>query len=243
MAIKKITTTIYKDDETQQEYQFEPIDDTIELKPTDITSKKEHDLTCPHHPEVIRDGQLGECTCKNVNFELRYLTQDENPESPDAWENTDCFLVHYHRDFQIENEICPKDVLGYIYTRNADAYDKDTAEQVEKDYWVFPVSAYIHSGVSLSLDDGFRGRLAQGHYQFDVSHVGAVLAAKEDFKTKDKAKDAAAGLVETWNQYLSGDVYCLVCEKLDKDKQSIDFDTCGGYYGLDYAKESLKTEI
>lgn len=23
-----------------------------------------HEPGCPHHPEVIRDGQLGECTCK-----------------------------------------------------------------------------------------------------------------------------------------------------------------------------------
>ncbi len=223
MAIKKITTTVYKDDETRQEYQFEPIDDTIELKP-------------------VNDG-----------FELRYLTQDIDSESPvENREPSDvCFLVHYHRDFFIENDICPKDVLGYICTQNADAYDKDGAEQVERDYFVFAVSAYIHSGVSLSLDDGFRGRLAQGHYQFDVSHCGAVLVKKKEFGTggvkfeisKDKAHDRAAGLVETWNQYLSGDVYCIVCEKLDKDKQGIDFDIVGGYYGLDYAKEALKTEI
>ncbi len=226
MAIKKITTTVYKDDETQQEYQFEPIDDTIELKPK-VSS-------------LLTDA----------GFELRYLTRDESPQSPDELENADCFLVHYHRDFFIENDICPKDVLGYIYTRNADAYDKDGAEQVEKDYFVFAVSAYIHSGVSLSLQQGnFHPFDGQG---WDTSHVGAVLVKQKEFSFpnghrintfKDDARGRAAGLVETWNQYLSGDVYCIVCEKLGKDKQGIDFDIVGGYYGLDYAKEALKTEI
>lgn len=225
MAVKKIVTTIYKDDESQQEYQFEPIDNTIELK-------------------QVKGG-----------FELRYLTQDSNPEPPDNWDDTHCFLVHYHRDFWVENKIITKDVLQAWYHKqyHEGRYHTNDMEEPDKtkDYFVFAISAYIHSGVSLSLDDGFRGRLAQGHYQFDVSHVGAVLVKKKEFGaggvefelSRDDAHGRAAGLVKTWNQYLSGDVYCIVCEKLDKDKQSIEFDIVGGYFGLDYAKEALKTEI
>ena len=51
------------------------------------------------------------------------------------------------------------------------------------------------------------------------------------------------GLLKTWNSYLSGDIYCIVCEKLDSKKEQIDFNIFGGYFGYEYAKECLKTEI
>jgi len=211
--IKTIKTTRYVDDETRQEYHFEPIEETIELK-------------------QIEDG-----------YELRYLTQDDGSESPDMYGDNSLFLVHYHRDFQVENDLCPKNVLGYIYTENDAEYDKEGAEELLKTHYCFPVDAYIHSGITLSMSGGFHGRLSQGHERFDVSHVGAVLVNKTEFKDKEEAEKAALSLLQSWNEYLSGDVYCLVCEKLDKDKQQIDFDIVGGYSGLDYAKKCLKTEI
>jgi hypothetical protein len=87
----------------------------------------------------------------------------------------------------------------------------------------------------------FRGRLAQGHYEFDVSHVGACLAKKDEFKTDEKGRNACESLVEEWNQYLGGDVYCIVKDKLDKDKKVIDHDVVCGYYGSKNAKQELES--
>ncbi len=220
MGIKKIVHTIYKDDESQQEYQFEPIDDTIEIK-------------------QVKGG-----------FELRYLTQDIDPQSPDTWGDDTLFLVHYHRDFWIENKTITEDILRAWYHKQyheARYHTEDMDEPDEtKDYFVFPIAAYIHSGVVLSLDGN-----EFPDQRWDVSHVGAILVKKKEFgaggvefeNSKEQALTKAESLLETWNQYLSGDVYRLVCEKLDKDKQQIEFDIVGGFYGFDYAKEALKTDI
>lgn len=200
--IKKITHTIYKDEERGFEYVFEPIDDTI----------------------IALETETG--------FEIKYLCFDETPISPDDWADGSLFLVHYHRDFHIENKIITKYILRQWY--------QDTTEPEEtKDFWVFPVAAYIHSGVVLSLGSGKHFP----DYQWDVSRVGAVLASRKEFETKEKAQKAAKSLIKDWNCYLSSDVYCLVKENYDKNKKQIDYDVVGGYYGYKNAKECLTTEI
>lgn len=228
MKIEKQTTVKFIDVDCGQEYVFEPMGDSITLEPNTTDEKFK-----------------GE-------FLLKYLTQDNNPEPPNEYEDDGCiFFVHYHRRFWIENERCPQNVLGYIYTGNEDEYDKGGAVELLKDYHCFAVDAYIHSGVSLRLSGGFAGRLPQGHERFDVSSVGAVLVKKKEFgsggvefeHTREEAETMAESLVETWNQYLSGDVYCCVVEKLDADKQQYEYDVVGGYYGFDYAKECLQNEF
>lgn len=224
MKIRKQTTTRYFDDETEQEYMFDPIEDTV------IAEENPDD----------KEGSI-----------LKYLTYDRDPMSPDNWDGGMTFLVHYHRDFRVENDLCTKEILGYIYTKNEMGYDKEGAEELLKEYYCFAVDAYIHSGVSLRLTGGFNGRLPQGHEQFDVSSVGAVLVKKKEFgsggvvfeHTEEEAERIAEQTVKTWNQYLIGDVYCCVAEKLNANKEQQDYDIVGGFYGFDHAKECLQTEF
>ena len=186
-------------DDSGHEFSREPIEETLNIK------------------------KVGE------GFEARYLTNDEYPEGPDKWDNDDLFLVHYHRDFQVEKEkIIQEEEVASLY--NGEKISQ------EKEYRIFPVKAYIHSGVSLSLGTGGFGHDPGG---WDTSHVGACLAKRKDFPTREKAEKACESLVEEWNQYLSGDVYCLVKDTLDNKKSLVDTDSVCGYYGLKYAKEEL----
>lgn len=50
-------------------------------------------------------------------------------------------------------------------------------------------------------------------------------------------------MVEEWNQCLSGDVYGIIKETYDKDKNQVDQESVWGFYGYDYAIEALKNEI
>lgn len=97
---------------------------------------------------------------------------------------------------------------------------------------MFPVSAYIHSGVSLRL----------GHCSFpfddagwDTSHVGCVLASKGEWRLRKSAEKCAEGLIETWNQYLSGDVWGYTVEGMG--------DSCWGMYGYDYCLQEAKNAV
>jgi hypothetical protein len=190
------------------EFTFKPIEDTLQIKETD------------------------------EGFEARYLVQDDNPESPDEWENRDLFLVGYHREFTVERDkIINKEQCCLLCqdTKDLEEHEKEWVRDFRKKYHVFGLEAYIHGGVALALshEGDFLDR------QWDVSQLGFVFAAKEFWKRGDSARKAALSLIEEWNQYLSGDVYGVVLEKYDKNKNQIGHDSCWGFYGEKYALKEL----
>lgn len=158
---------------------------------------------------------------------------DENADSPDSWGNNDCFLVYDHRDFMVEvkgfdpNEIFEDHQKGKVLFHKWG--DKTQ-------YFIFPVLAYIHSGVALSL--------GRSTYPFtdpwDTSFKGFALVKKEKgMGTRDKARKYAEGLIETWNVYLSGSV----CGFIVRNESNEHLDSCWGYYEQDYCITSAKEWI
>ncbi|MCI0560521.1 MAG: hypothetical protein MN733_18700, partial [Nitrososphaera sp.] len=117
-------------------------------------------------------------------FEARYLTLDNDPMSPDENGDDGLFLVHYHRHFDVrrDNIVTENDVRQW--------YNAEPILQ-EADYHIFPVAAYIHSGVVLSLGEGRQFP----DYQWDVSHVGALFASKKEWPDATKAYVAAESLI------------------------------------------------
>lgn len=216
MDIKTITTTKYIDSDDHQEYQFKPIEDTVSL----------------------------EKSAENKNeYILKYLSIDETPIAPDdVSDDSELFLVHYHRDFQVENDKIQKDDLVDVFRG-----EKPGDDHYLNDYHIFFTSALIHSGVWLKLGGSF----ASDPGGWDTSCCGAVLVKKKEFgsggvefeHTEEEARTMAQSLIDTWNQYLSGDVYCCVVEKLDDRKIMYDYDIVCGFFGLDYAKECLQNEF
>jgi len=162
-------------------------------------------------------------------FEARYLIRDDITESPDEEEDTGVFLVNYHSDFCVErDEIITEDDVKAWYRATRKVLQ-------EKDYHMFALACLVHGGVWLSLEKGFT--CDPGGW--DTSHVGLVLISKLEAKKVEKALELAQGLIEYWNKYLSGDVYCTVKEEYDKDKKPIDYDVVGGCYGYNHAQECL----
>ena len=197
------------------------------------------------------------------------VKHDSDPEYPNDWWCDECFLVYQHRDFNIERDgFYPQNIHSYLEILNIiKNHSSLTIEQLEeyndelstytdynKDYFIFPVEAYIHSGVSLSLFKGHK------QCRFDSSVTGFILVARNyaDDNT-EQAELYAEGLVETWNHYLSGNVYGFVTyenkpnysipkklfDKCVEDNISIlefkdklilsddwnEIDSCWGYYG------------
>jgi len=162
------------------------------------------------------------------------IIADQDAQSPGEDGDNGLFLVTTrNRYFQV------------LYKENT-SHGEDVGEVTErgelsKTHWVFPLRAYIHSGVALSLSDG--GCFSD---PWDSGVIGAVFAAKSEWKYRTRerkacvsAQTAAKGLVETWNQYLSGDVWGYVIE--DADGNSVD--SCWGFYGLEYAKQEAMGQV
>lgn len=195
------------------------------------------------------------------------IRQDEFCESPNEWINEDLFLVYDHRQFNVERKgFEPNDIYNYLELKSKiessiglDESQEELEDEIKgyfdynSKYWIFPVEAYIHSGVSLSLFSGTK------QCRWDSSVAGYILAEKDSFKDEYDAIKSAESLIETWNQYLSGEVYGFITEKpttiysiekslfdkhlkegtvikdLEKDFMTEDeweeIDSCWGYYG------------
>lgn len=170
-------------------------------------------------------------------YEALYLAYDTDPISPNEDEDDNLFIVAYHRDFDVRRDkIIDKDLAVDIFR------DEKTEEvkAFKKKYWCFGLEAYIHSGVVLAFSQ-------QGNFpdrRWDVSQIGLVCVAKEEWKKEDKAEEAAKNHIDYWNQYLSGDVYIAVKETYDNEKNQIDYDCICGYYGYkDTVKELHNSNI
>lgn len=155
-------------------------------------------------------------TYRNHPIEIH---RDESAYSPGEWGNEDLFLIYDHRDF------CVK-VDGYDPEEVFEALRE--GKKLFKGYYFFPVYAYIHSGVALSL-----GRSGYPfNDQWDTSFRGFALVKRQTgWWTSEQAYKAAESLIEEWNQYLSGDVYGYVAGD----------DSCWGYYGKE-GKEQMINE-
>lgn len=156
-----------------------------------------------------------------------YLIQDQDAQSPQEWGDESLFLIGQHREFFVAPD---------SKTRNFSV--EDEIEKRKDTHHVFPLEAYIHSGVVLALRDSVKAAMFPDR-QWDVSLVGVVFVTKSEWKRKDKAQAAAAGLVETWNQYLSGDVWGYTIE----DERGECLDSCWGFYGQEYAEQETKNAL
>jgi hypothetical protein len=172
----------------------------------------------------------------------RYLVHDESCDGRGVDSDDNAFLVNFHRDFWVTKDkiITERDLKNW-YRQEFDDYEDDEGNPMDHlpqsdKYWIFPLSCLVHSGVWLSLNHSF----ACDSQGWDTSHVGAVLIAKEEWPEEEKAREYAEGMVKEWNQYLAGDIWGIVKETFDKDKNQTEMDSCWGFYGWDYAMEEVK---
>ena len=149
------------------------------------------------------------------------IVPDDDAQSPQENQDQGLFLVASHRSFSVPEP----------GQKRPPSDPGELLERYKATHWIFPIEAYIHGGVHLSLS-------GTGNYpdrQWDVSQLGFVFAAKSEWRSQAAAREAAAGLLETWNQYLSGDVWGYVIKDGDEEVESV-----WGFYGHDYCEEEAK---
>lgn len=159
---------------------------------------------------------------KGVRIEVY---QDGDTDSPESWGNEE--MAGWHREFTVKNKHINKDIFGaYIKQEGYEEYAEE-AKEVEKKFYIFGVDAYIHSGIRLSMHNaGYRDKWDTSDY------VGCILVSVDEVKshtTPDKeAERIAKGILATWNDYLSGNVYGYnLTDVVSRDNAG----GCGGYYG------------
>ena len=168
----------------------------------------------------------------NTNIEVK-IVQDTDPFNPREHDNYGIMFCSHSR-YDLGDEQFPKDEFN-----SWDEIEEYLVKEREA-VIVLPLYLYDHSGISISTRS-FVGR-AQ-HAEWDSGQVGFIYTTKEQIKTlmgwKMLTKSRLAqiekylvGEIETYNQYLMGDVYGYSIEIDGEHKES-----CWGFFGLEYVKE------
>lgn len=124
----------------------------------------------------------------------------------------------------------------------------EDAKEIEnsKDYISLPVFMLDHGGIDISSKTTY----SEYYMGMDSGQLGVIFVSKdavrEAFNVKRITKNLEKkvinilhGEVETYNQFVTGDVYCY--EILDESGDIVD--SCGGIFGYNNCKEEIESLI
>lgn len=103
-------------------------------------------------------------TYKNHTIAIEY---DNSPENPREWDNL-CEIHHWHS----------KCNLGDVYHTDTESVEEMLAIANRQNDIVMALHCYEHGGITISLQT-FKGRVPQGHYEFDSGQVGFVIIRRK----------------------------------------------------------------
>ena len=157
-------------------------------------------------------------------FELE-IEQDSSPDSPRTWDNLGT-MVCFHKRYNLGDKT---DYRSSDY----DSWDELRQGIIENEGEVFmlPLYLYDHSGITIST--------RPFNCPWDSGQVGYIFVSKNKVKKEgiDESKviDYLKGEVETYDQYLTGDVWGYriyeveTCSLGHEHKTLVD--SCWGFYG------------
>jgi hypothetical protein len=163
-------------------------------------------------------------------FELE-IEQDSSPESPRTWDNLGT-MVCFHKRYDLGDKT---DYRSEDY----DSWDELRQGIIDNEGEVFmlPLYLYDHSGITMST--------RPFNCNWDSGQVGFIFVSKNKVKKEGidetKVLDYLKGEVETYDQYLTGDVYGYrvyeveTCSLGHEHKTLVD--SCWGFYGEEYAEK------
>lgn len=151
------------------------------------------------------------------------IHSDEAPEDPRQWDNLGT-MICFHRSYDLGDKHSfktPQELREQVTNRNA---------------IILPLYLMDHSGITIRTDPTmFQACDPAG---WDWRQLGWIYASYEKIHkeygvkritkaVRDRVISALEAEVETYDQYLRGDVYGYVLHDKDTDKQ----DNCWGFYG------------
>lgn len=167
------------------------------------------------------------------------IYQDDSPESPREWNNLGIMICAHKRY-----------TLGDKQAENLSRYDswKEWCKhevEVGSCGLLLPLFMMDHSGLTIQTKP-FGG----DYGYFDSGQIGYIYVTKEQLRKEysvkritttilEKAKRVLLGEVETYNQYLNGDIYSFILESPDGNIE----DSCSGFYGSDYKTNGMLNYI
>ena len=154
-------------------------------------------------------------------------------DSPRSWDNLGKMICFHGRyDLGDEHDFNSKDYNSWDEMKTAIVKKEKTAV-------ILPLFLYDHSGLTLSTGDF--------SCPWDSGQVGWAFINKKTMKENGYSKKKAIQIIQMevkeYDYYLKGDFYDVVIEQYNKQKEQVDYDICGGYFGIECAEQGLKEDI
>ena len=167
------------------------------------------------------------------------IEEDIDPSNPRTDRDNLGTMVCFHSRYDLgdKHDYKQSNFNSWAELRQALVRDQDPAV-------ILPLRLYDHSGISMSTSTTY-----PYNDQWDSMQVGFIYVSKEKVrkeyskkaiskKLKEKVTTYLVGEVETYDQYLRGDVYGYSISKKDED-----LDSCWGYYGDECCLEEAKSVV
>lgn len=173
---------------------------------------------------------------KLTNGKTLEVYQDEHPENPRNWENLGT-MVCFHKRYNLG------DKHNYSHNDYSSWEEmKKAIEKNEKTLIILPLYLYDHSGITIAT--------TPFSCNFDSGQIGFTFVSKEKVKKEYNAKRITKELIEqvtkileaevnTYDQYLTGDVYGFRVINENGDEE----DSCNGFFGLDIKENGILEHI
>lgn len=169
------------------------------------------------------------------------IVQDTDPESPREWDNLGT-MTCFHRKY----------TLGDKHNLKSGNYEGwgDLSDKLVRDgaVIILPLFLFDHSGLRMSTTSEFFRAVDQ--QKWDWGQVGFIHISRQKIFTefgykkltkerRDQVTKCLSGEVDTYDQYLSGEVYGYQIE----DDQGNNVDSCFGFYGHEDAVTAAKDAV
>ena len=161
------------------------------------------------------------------------LSRDDDTEDPLSYDDA-IFLVSYTRNYG----------SNHGYTDREDLFE----EAKQKGWMLFPVYAYIHSGITFSVDSSLDADWYGGSNPYECKWDSGIYGylvvdnAQLGWKTEN-ISEHVENIIDEYDTWAQGECFVIgdsVCEsKADGTIGEPDMDYCGGYIGVEWAKEEL----
>ena len=152
------------------------------------------------------------------------VEQDDDPWDPREWDNNLGIMACFHGRYNLGDHghgIDSTDYAGWDEMEAGIFRKYDVAV-------ILPLYLYDHGNIHIKVGDWYSEPLPQGHARFDSGQVGFIFATKKaargafgchriSKRLLHQTENYLRSEVDTYNKYISGEVYCYTITDPDGD--------------------------
>jgi len=174
------------------------------------------------------------------NEHTAIITVDEWAEDPRSFEQSASVMYCEHKRYQLGD----KNDLDFSECSSWEDHEKVVLAEQGADAIILPLYLYDHSGITMSTEPF--------SCNWDSGRVGTIAISLDTVRKeygctditptlKETILDALRSEVDTYDMYLTNDVYTVTIVETDNEDEVID--SCGGFYGIDYARTNAEETL